>query len=201
MTHPFHVPVGLAEIIETHRALFGDTVMMAEDKPVETPPEKPTEQPKTQAEKPEEKLQEAGIKALQAERDARKALESEVKDLKAAKGVLDKLAEVFAKDGQQPDPAADLTAQVAELLKDRDDTKAEKARDALAKSVAKAHDITDVDDIDLLARQADEAAMNALAARLKGAVKAAPKADPSAGQSGDPKPRTLSEAISQHYTH
>lgn len=27
-----------------------------------------------------------------------------------------------------------------------------------------------------------------------------PKPDPSAGHSGDPKPKTLAEAISQHYT-
>ena len=180
--HPFHMPVDLADIIDTHRRLFGGLVMMA-DEPAEKTEDKPAE--KTEGDKPEEKLQEGGLKALQAERDARKALEAKVKELEGAKGVLDKLAEVFAKDGQKPDPNADLAAQVAELLKRDEDAKAEKARDALARQVAKANDIIDVTDIELLAKQADEDAMKALAARLKGVPAArGPKPDPSQGKGG-----------------
>lgn len=191
--HPFHMPVDLADIIDTHEQLFGGLVMMAEE-PAETPPAETPPEGKPEG-KPEEKLQEGGIKALQAERDARKALEAKVKELEGAKGVLDKLAEVFAKDGQKPDPNADLAAQVAELLKRDEDAKAEKARDALAKSVAKAHDITDVDDIDLLARQTDEEAMKALAARLKGVpASRGPKPDPSQGRGGGTKGRPMSVA-------
>ena len=197
MTHPFCPPVELAYIIDTHRRLFGGLVMMAEE-PAETPPAETPPEGKPEG-KPEDKLQEGGIKALQAERDARKQLQKEVDALKGAQQTLDKLAEAFAKDGT-PDPGADLAAQVAELTEWRRGREAEDARDALAKSVAKAHDITDVTDIDLLARQTDEDAMKALAARLKGVPAAkTPKPDPSQGRGGSKtgRPTSVAQVIEQ----
>lgn len=195
MPHPF-MPVELADIIDTHRRLFGGMVMMADE-----PDDKPDEpKPAEDADPKPEPLGEGGKKALQAERDARKTLEAKVKELEGAKGVLDKLAEVFAKDGEKPDPNADLAAQVAELLKRDEDAKAEKARDALARQVAKASEITDVDDIELLAKQPDEDAMKALAARLKGVPAAkTPKPDPSQGRGGSKtdRPTSVAQVIEQ----
>ena len=46
----------------------------------------------------------------------------------------------------------------------------------------------------------DDRRLEALALRLKGAMPAGtPKPDPSTGHSGDPKPRTMADAINQHY--
>lgn len=60
--------------------------------------------------------------------------------------------------------------------------------------------MTNASDVALIAAQTDKGAMEALALRLKGAMPAGiPKADPSAGKSGDPKPSSLADAISQHY--
>ena len=149
MAHPLHMPIGLAEIIETHRALFGDTVMSADEgeKAGEKIPDA-GEPAKNDAKA--ETLGEGGIKALQAERDARKALEAQVKELQGkakdadeAKKVIDGLAALFAKDGDKPDPTADLAALVAELKRESDETKAAKVRDALAAKIATDAGVTD----------------------------------------------------------
>ena len=66
--------------------------------------------------------------------------------------------------------------------------------------VATAAGVSNASDVALIAAQTDKGAMEALALRLKGATPAGtPKADPSAGKSGDPKPSSLADAINQHY--
>ena len=179
------MPAELAEIIATHRALFGGWRMQA-DAPADPPADSAPPAPEVKGgDQPDEPLGEGGLRALQAERDARKQLEAEVAKLKGSTGVLDELRKALAPQGAEPDPQADLAAQ---------------ARQQLAVEVATAAGVTHAGDVALIAAQTDKGAMEALALRLKGAMPAGtPKADPSAGKSGDPKPSSLADAINQHY--
>jgi peptidoglycan hydrolase CwlO-like protein len=137
------------------------------DKPVEPDTDKP--------------LGANGEKALEAERDARKQLEKELKELKAAQADLpNKLAEVFGikSEGAKPEDAvATLQQQFGKLQHDN-----------LVLTIAAAHQITDKDDLEHLRLAADEAAMTKLAARLKPADKEPeaqrrpPRPDPSQGK-------------------
>ena len=194
------MPAELAEIITTHKALFGGWRMQADapaDPPADSAP--PTPEAKD-GDQPDQPLGEGGLRALQAERDARKQLEAEVAKLKGSTGVLDELRKALAPQGAEPDPQADLAAQVAEMRKQLDDAAAAQARQQLAVEVATAAGVTHAGDVALIAAQTDKGAMEALALRLKGAMPAGtPKPDPSTGHSGDPKPRTMADAINQHY--
>ena len=142
----------------------------------------------------------AGEKALREEREARKALEKQVTALKGSTDVLDALRKALMPEDGKPDPTADLAQQVADLRRERDEAKRQQERTKLATTIAGESGVTDLRDLSLIAAQADEDAMRALAERLKGATPT-PKPDPSAGQSGDPKPRTLAEAIKNHYIY
>lgn len=191
-------PADLAEIIQTHRELFGGYVMQADGEQPEAPAEPPA--PAEPADKADEPLGEKGLKALQAEREARKQLEAEIAKLKGSAGVLDDLRKVLTPQGAEPDPQVDLAAQVAEMRKQLDAAAAKEAHSKLAVEVATAAGVTNASDVALIAAQTDKGAMEALALRLKGATPAGiPKADPSAGKSGDPKPSSLADAINQHY--
>lgn len=191
-------PADLAEIIQTHRELFGGYVMQGDGEQSEAPAEPPA--PAEPADKADEPLGEKGLKALQAEREARKQLEAEVAKLKGSTGVLDDLRKVLTPQGAEPDPQVDLAAQVAEMRKQLDAAAAKEVHSKLAVEVATAAGVTNASDVALIAAQTDKGAMEALALRLKGAMPAGiPKADPSAGKSGDPKPSSLADAISQHY--
>lgn len=190
----------LAEIIAIHRAEFGGWRMQA-DESAEPPaaPVPPAPEAKDGA-KPDQPLGEGGIKALQAEREARKQLEAEIAQLKGSTSVLDELRKALTPQGAEPDPQADLAAQVAEMRKQLDEAAAAQARQQLAVEVATAAGVTHASDVALIAAQTDKGAMEALALRLKGATPAGtPKPDPSTGHSGDPKPRTMADAINQHY--
>lgn len=192
-------PADLAEIIQTHRELFGGYVMQADGEQPEASAE-PADKADEPADKADEPLGEKGLKALQAEREARKQLEAEIAKLKGSTGVLDDLRKVLTPQGAEPDPQADLAAQVAEMRKQLDDAAAKEVHSKLAVEVATAAGVTNASDVALIAAQTDKGAMEALALRLKGATPAGiPKADPSAGKSGDPKPSSLADAINQHY--
>lgn len=191
-------PADLAEIIQTHCELFGGYVMQADGEQPEAPAEPPA--PAEPADKADEPLGEKGLKALQAEREARKQLEAEIAKLKGSAGVLDDLRKVLTPQGAEPDPQVDLAAQVAEMRKQLDAAAAKEVHSKLAVEVATAAGVTNASDVALIAAQTDKGAMEALALRVKGAMPAGiPKADPSAGKSGDPKPSSLADAISQHY--
>ena len=210
MPNPFTIPGAPAELmarINARRALLAPGAMMMADPPPADPPAQPAsgaQPPAGQAPadgfKSEESKQ-AVLADLHAEREARKQLQQEVAALKGSVGILDDLRKALAPDGK-PDPQVDLAAQVAAMRKQLDDAATEAAQHKLATSVAAEHGVTDVGDVALIAAQASEDAMKALAARLKGATPGPnmPKPDPSAGRSGDPKPRTLADAISQHYS-
>jgi hypothetical protein len=136
-----------------------------------------------------------GEKALQTEREARKALEAKLKSVEAAQAERDKkLAEAFGikPEGAKPEDAvATLQQQFTKLQHDN-----------LVLTIAAAHQITDKDDLDHLRLAADEAAMTKLAARLKPAEKEEesgkrrpPRPDPSQGKGGsDPKPGEAGKA-------
>lgn len=192
-------PADLAEIIQTHRKLFGGYVMQDDGEQSDASAE-PADKADEPADKADEPLGEKGLKALQAEREARKQLEAEIAKLKGSAGVLDDLRKALTPQGAEPDPQVDLAAQVAEMRKQLDAAAAKEAHSKLAVEVATAAGVTNASDVALIAAQTDKGAMEALALRLKGATPAGtPRADPSAGKSGDPKPSSLADAINQHY--
>lgn len=212
MPYAFTIPGAPAELlarINARRERFAPGVTMgladpdtpppAGEQPAGTTPADPATGPGTDDFKSEESKRSV-LADLAAEREARKELQRKIADMEGSVGVLSALRQVLAPDGK-PDPQADLAAQVAELRRERDEAKAKEARMTLAATVAAASGVTDIADVALIAAQAGEDAMRALAARLKGATPGpgTPKPDPSAGHSGDPKPRNLSEAINQHY--
>ena len=192
-------PAELLERINARRARIPAGLMMMADEAGATPAEAAPEGKPDEGDKP---LGPGGEKALREEREARKALEKEVAALKGSTSILDALRKALTPDGDNPDPNVDLAKQVAELRRERDEAKADRERTKLAQDIAGEIGVADVRDVALIAAQQGEAAMRALAERLKGATPtpSVPKPDPSAGKTGDPKPRTLSEAIQQHYT-
>lgn len=115
----------------------------------------------------------AGIKALQAERDARAKLETELKDFKAAQADQSKkLAEAFGiktDDGQSSD---DVVTALQKQVQDMQ-------RDNLVYRVVTdpAHPITDADELELIKAVPDEATMRKLAARLHKKADEAPAND------------------------
>ena len=112
-TNQFPIPAELAEIIATHKALFGGFTMMA-DVNDETPPsEAPAEQEPTA-----DDLGDAGKRALAAERRRAKQAEKLATDLQAQ---LDKIADA---DKTETQKAADRA------------TKAEQDRDAALSELA-----------------------------------------------------------------
>lgn len=171
----------LSETFARNSARFGGWKMMADD-----PKPDPVKDPKTDPEKDEPKpddepLGDGGKKALQAERDARKALENEMADLKKS------IAEAF---GVKPsaDKDSDVLATVQTELADM-------RHEAAVLRFANQHQITDADDLALLGGVKDADAMGKLAARLaakKDDGPGTPKPDLSQGPKGDqPKPDSL----------
>lgn len=135
-----------------------------------------TEQPKPAAPKADpvpkagdQPLGEPGIKALEAEREARKGLEQQLAQMREG------LASVF---GVKPDGKATAEELVSTLSKQVGDLQ----HSALVDRLARQNGITDDDDIDLLRSAKDEDAMTRLATRL------AAKAEPDETKPGTPKP-------------
>lgn len=174
------MPAELKQIIAAHQALFGKTVMMAEEAQDATSKE---------GEKPSDDGGRGGKDAILAdlakERDARQALEIRLQDLEPIAAQFAELSKVFTKDGEKPDVVGNLAAQVAEMKQRIEAEDERKARETLARTVAKASELSDIEDIVLIANQPDEAAMKALADRLaKAKLPGTPKPDRSAGRGG-----------------
>lgn len=186
-------PASIAALINFHRSAFGAARMTA------APPEKAGDSGAKPDTKPDEKagangtdtdqkaLGESGLKALQAERDARKALEKQLQDFQAErKAQAAKLAEAF---GLAPKDAGSTTDDVVATLQRQVQ---EMQRSTLVYQVAAEHRITDKDDLELIKSASTEDAMRKLATRL--AAKPAdsgdatstgrPKADHSVGATG-----------------
>ena len=126
----------------------------------------------------DEKLGDAGLKALHAERDARKALEQELSSIKQALAGIGGAPD----DGKQHSVEETVSSLQSQLEQMRHETEA-------MRIVAK-HKISDEDDVKLVLAQSTPDAMSALAARLAPAdgdspqVKRTPKPDPSVGRGG-----------------
>ena len=116
-------------------------------------------------------LGDAGLKALEAEREARKALEKEVGPLRQQ---MDALRQAFGGDsteGKPEDVVASLQEQVAAMQ-----------RNVLVSDVARRHGITDDEDVAILRDAKDEEHMTRLAQRLKApAGPVTPAPDPGQG--------------------
>ena len=124
-------------------------------------------------------LGQPGIKALQAERQAREALERELKPLKDQ---MDALKGIFGdKRVEGTDIVSALQQQVAQMQ-----------RDSLVDRVARRHGITDDADVEFLHNATDEAAMTRLAERLK-----VPAATPPRTPAPDPAQANHAPALSQ----
>ncbi len=122
--------------------------------PKPTEPTQPTKAAEKRDASTEPPLGESGIKALQAERSAREALERELKPLKEQ---MDALKGIFGdKKVEGTDIVSTLQQQVAAMQ-----------HDSLVERVARRHNITDDNDVEFLRHASSEDAMTRLAQRLK----------------------------------
>lgn len=164
MSHPFvmpTIPAELAEIIATHKGLFGGFRMADDpdpkdpaktDSPKVDPPDDPKADPKE-----DEALGEAGKAALVKEREARKALEKQLAELTPMKGTLDALRSALGGGSEvKPEDALKaLTDKVGAL-----------EHQTLVERVARDHKITAEEDVKLLSAMQSEDEIRALAKRL-----------------------------------
>lgn len=154
-------PATIHALINFHRAAFGGWTMEGEGEQAGTggdPPNSGDPKPgEPKGDPPDDKpLGPNGEKALQSERDARKAIEAELAQLKAGFASALGLKDKDAKSGSE-DILATLQQQMADLQHHN-----------LVLSLANENEITDKDDLTLLRGfQGDEDAIRRLAARLK----------------------------------
>lgn len=168
------------------------------DQPPNTPPAAPpaapeTDPPASAPKATDEPLGDAGKKALEAERTARKQAEADLADLKKNfEGFQTKLSEAF---GVQS--ATGSGDDAVTQLQQRLDTM---QHETAAYRLAAQHEITDEGDLELLKSATDEAAMTKLAERL-GAAKASthgiPKPDATQGGGSGAPPALNSDGLEQ----
>lgn len=174
-------PTSIRALIDFHRAQFGGWTMQADGEPAgEDPQPNPTDpQNGNDGAKPEDPpLGPNGEKALQAERDARQALQTELNQLKQG------LAKVFGGDDQKKATTDEVMAGLQKQMADMQ-------HDNLVLRVANDTRITDADDIALLRGISSEDAMRKLADRIKPTdgdpqpARRPPRQDPDQGLGGD----------------
>lgn len=196
-------PASIRALIDFHHATFGDARMEGDDdkgggddKGGKDDDAKDKSGGDDKDDKP---LGPAGERALQAERDARQQLDSELKSLKA--GLAQALG-IKSEDAKSTETVvATLQKQVADM-----------AQDNLVLRVASEHKIADAEDLELLRNAPSEEAMRKLAARFAKAgasgkegeeekpkddwrTRGLPKPDPSQGAGGgDARPSSI-EAV------
>lgn len=192
-----HNPASIQALIDFHRQTLGGFVMQAdaEDQPAGDPPagdppagdgKAKDDKAKDEGEKP---LGPNGEKALQAERDARQRIETELKEFKAAQSEqARKLADAFGIKPENGETSEDVVAALQKQVQDMQ-------RDNLVFRVVTdpEHPIIDADDLELIKASPDEATMRRLAARLAAKkvvdddddpkpVRRFPRPDPSQGR-------------------
>lgn len=152
--------------------------------PPTAPPSKAEPQPHGVSEPPkgDAPLGDGGKKALDAERDARRAAEKAATDLRtefdAFKVALTEAVGVKPEKGKEADPLAQVQQQLAQMQ-----------RENAVLRIAAEHGISDKDDLDLLRSATDEQAMSKLAGRLAAkadATPGTPKPDATQGGTGSP---------------
>ena len=143
---------GLRAVSYTHLDVYKRQVQTPAQPEAQAQPADPAPAPqKVEKREASDPLGEPGIKALQAERQAREALERELKPLKDQ---MDALKGIFGdKRVEGTDIVSALQQQVAQMQ-----------RDSLVDRVARRHGITDDADVEFLHNATDEAAMTRLAA-------------------------------------
>lgn len=138
-----------------------------------------------------EPLGDAGKRALEAEREARREAEKSLTALKTEfDGFKTSLSEAFGVKPQGDD---------ADALKTVQDQLAQMQRETAVFRLAAQHQITDADDLDLLKSAKDETAMTKLAERLAAKADNAPgtpKPDTTQGGKSDP-PALNSDGLEQ----
>ena len=175
------MPADLAEIIDTHRRLFGGFVMETTDPPpADTPPADPPAPPANEPPATgDDELGEAGKKALAAER---KAARDALARANAAEAKLQAIEDAGKSELQKATDAA------AKAQREAEQTRQELARER----VARKHGLSD-DDTALLS--GDEGQMERLAARLAAVTPpdpgGAPKAPPVPGIGRVPETRNI----------
>lgn len=169
------LPADLAEIIDTHRRLFGGFVMETTDPPpADTPPADPPAPPANEPPATgDDELGEAGKKALAAER---KAARDALARANAAEARLQAIEDAGKSELQRATDAA------AKAQREAEQTRQELARER----VARKHGLAD-EDLELLS--GDEEQMERLAARL--ATAATPPAGDDGAPGGAPKAPTV----------
>lgn len=204
MPNPFTIPgapQGLLDKINARRLTIPAGMVMEADADAQKdasktdPPADGTKTNEKAADKDEktddaDKLGEGGLKALQAEREARKALEAQVKTLEPLKAQMDAIAAAFgAKPGEKTPDVADQIADLQKRLADMD-AKAQHDADVdavlnTADKLGKYGDRLSAADVSLLRTLPSREAMEAVAKRLiEGAKPGVPKPDRSVAQSG-----------------
>lgn len=166
----------LAQTFERNAGMFAGWRMQADPEP----PADPTPTPD-----PDEPLGEPGKRALDAEREARKSAEAAVagitRDFEDFKTSLASALGIKPKD-DDGDVLATVQQQLAAIQKE-----------AAVLRVANQYEITDKDDLDLLAAAGTDEARDKLAARLAAKkddpAPGTPKPDLTQGGKGDPAPR------------
>jgi hypothetical protein len=160
----------LSATIDRNRLIFGDARMMAEDADADdgvgggdddkSDADKDADKGKGVDKSGDEPLGEPGKKALDAERDARKAAEQQVTALKGEfDGFKTALTTALGIKGKEGDGAEDaLTAVQKELASIR--------HEAAVLRLANEHKITDAKDLEILKTATDEDSMKKLAERL-----------------------------------
>lgn len=147
-----------------------------------TPPQQPAA--KVESKAGDEQLGENGLKALEREREQRKALEQTVAQMKQTQeSQTSALAEALGVKVDKKQSGEDLVAALQEQV-------TAMQRDAAVNRIARENQITDADDIALIGEARSEEAMAKVAARLvTGAAPGTPKPDPSQGPKvAAPKP-------------
>lgn len=170
----------LAETFDRNRALFGDARMMADgdgDKAAEgAASDKSTDGDKGEKPTGDEPLGEGGKKAIEAEREARKAAEDQ---MKALKGEFDNfkgaLTTALGIKPEGDDKGTDALTAVQEQL-------AAIKHESAVLRLANEHKITDATDLELLATAKGADSMKKLAERL------APKEQDRDAKSRKPQP-------------
>lgn len=190
MSNPFvapKIPAELAEIISTHRALFGGFTMVdaadadngaegggdGADKGADGAG-------KGDKDAKSEELGAGGMSALKAEREARSKLEKQVAELSGVKETLDAMKAAMAGkvEGKPEDAVKELAQQVDDLK-----------RQTLVERIARENKITSDEDVELLSAMRSEKELRALAARLKPSDDAGDGNDAKDGKKGGGKPR------------
>lgn len=168
-----HMPAELAEVIALHREMFGDAKMMADEpqdgsqEPVEGSAANDTKETPAGPQGDDEPLGEGGLKALRATRDENRQMKARIKSLEEQVGTIEAIKNTLnPQPNSKPEAVPDWFRPFADRLEQSERARAESAREALINRVARKHNLTRDEDVEILAAIASEDAMDKVAKRL-----------------------------------